>query len=358
MRSRIKKKCGKCGYVIENWHNYSGFGIGKPFTQCPRCREVQRDGQYKEWIMFNEFDYIRYFWPILGVPFIAFMIVAIIIYMPAAFLRIEVNEVIIYILTFILSILLLFRWIKEAKNEINASIERIKYIEYLDNLYLLGFISKKKYDSIVDKYQLTRISKNKETNKYFEDVADFECSFCGARVGSDADKCPICGAKLVTDEELNEKFECSNCGKLVSVLESECPNCGAVFVEEEPEDELSEDEETFTCDNCGAEVDASAEECPKCGAKFVEESDEKPKKVEKKNNKITKKDLQVMKKTYNDAVRDLDGQTEEDVLYLYNTHKINAKQRDEFIESIKALQLIVKTYPKMIEKLEKEISKE
>lgn len=104
---------------------------------------------------------------------------------------------------------------------------------------------------------------------------DFECPRCGARVGSDVDKCPKCSAEFEP-----ETYSCPVCGAIVSAEAEECPECEETFIVEERE---------FECPECGTAVNEYATECHECGASFwspVRRSEEHLEAMEEKDKKV------------------------------------------------------------------------
>ena len=58
------KKCGRCGYIIKPWGNENiNLRFGNPIIECENCNAILIEKNIKEYIMFNQLDYVRYFAP-------------------------------------------------------------------------------------------------------------------------------------------------------------------------------------------------------------------------------------------------------------------------------------------------------
>ena len=67
--------------------------------------------------------------------------------------------------------------------------------------------------------------------------------------------------------------------------------------------------------------------------------------------------INMQKETLNKAKRDLGNNTAEKVIDMYNNNLINEQQRDEFINTIQCLNVIIETTPDNIKLLEEELKK-
>ena len=70
-----------------------------------------------------------------------------------------------------------------------------------------------------------------------------------------------------------------------------------------------------------------------------------------------KESIRTLKATYNNAVDALKNTSAEDIKYLYNTKKIDAKKRDEMLKAVEVLEMIVSETPNTISELEKKLKK-
>lgn len=140
---------------------------------------------------------------------------------------------------------------------------------------------------------------NSIIDKLLESPTDlFLCESCGAFMGSKAEKCEICGAKVdeievsdseeeimglddiedtITHDILSSEGSislCSNCGAFIKPESTNCGICGAVteeimsFEEEiESENKLSSSGTLYMCESCGAFTTHKSKICSTCGEK-------------------------------------------------------------------------------------------
>jgi len=91
------------------------------------------------------------------------------------------------------------------------------------------------------------------------------CPHCGAAISEYDTECPICGASLEQEVEVEEvliatETLCPSCGEPISEEDVECASCGA---------------EIFECPECGGLITASISACAHCGTEFeVQEIEE------------------------------------------------------------------------------------
>lgn len=67
--------------------------------------------------------------------------------------------------------------------------------------------------------------------------------------------------------------------------------------------------------------------------------------------------INMQKETLNKAKRDLENNTVEKVVDMYNNHLINEQQKDEFINAIQSLNAIIEMAPDSIKMLEEKLKK-
>ena len=159
--------------------------------------------------------------------------------------------------------------------------------------------------------------KNKENQQGKQAVDDtssdsspdiYLCDNCGAFLGSNAEKCEVCGIVIEEFEDVEEEKKvegsepieeagteevlstegklilCSECGAFVSPNSTACGICGFpvkdmkdTFMDSDKEpisadSRLSTSGVLFICEKCGAFLKKDAEECPICGTRISTES--------------------------------------------------------------------------------------
>ena len=180
----IQRSCGNCGHIIQHFRRDSNLlEIAKPYVICPKCNSIVIISNKKEFIMFNNFDYIRYFlWRILGAILEALLIGTMLTGIIYSIFK-KINDVILTIIfiVLILSCLgyFLYLMIDIYKKEKKKSINRT---------------NNKKYLNLLKKYKLvTDIDYNNQDNG----KKTYECGNCHKTFNGDLKSCPHCGAKFI-----------------------------------------------------------------------------------------------------------------------------------------------------------------
>lgn len=132
----IKKTCPKCGKLIQNWKSDSEstmLNIGIPFEQCPSCKTLLIKPKTKEVNMLTTGDYIVMFLrdSFLSLLF-CFFIAGIISMVFTNLLELsdEQSANLLGIMAFVCVTIYIFSYIKQLKEEISKSNERLKDKEY------------------------------------------------------------------------------------------------------------------------------------------------------------------------------------------------------------------------------------
>lgn len=144
----ITKRCSNCDYEIQPRRTSTGLNMGNPFIKCPNCGALQLDGEKKEFVMWGTSDYLAYFGPQLLVSWVIGFLVGGLIWG----LIDDTNKLLLWIPSLLIMAGYMYLIYKGFLEEKEASIQRTKKREYLDEIYKYNLITKEKYDEFIAKY--------------------------------------------------------------------------------------------------------------------------------------------------------------------------------------------------------------
>lgn len=193
---------------------------------------------------------------------------------------------------------------------------------------------------------------NQQGKKSIDDTSSdsspdiYLCDGCGAFLGTNADKCEVCGIVIEEFEDVEESEEvegsepteetlaeqvlstegklllCSECGAFVSPNSTVCGICGFAVKDmkdtftdmgKEPlsaDSRLSTSGVLFICEKCGAFLRKDAKECTICGTKILRElkfGDEEISSTDVQiSGKIAEKDINIPEMTGTDILEEAD----------------------------------------------------
>lgn len=162
MGAKVTSRCPKCGHFLRIMEPLrKKQNMGAPFTVCPTCKTILKDGYKKEYINYGVYDIFKWYETRMGGlifiwTFIATFLSAIIpdfFGFKAGSNEIKMAIIVLFLFFEFVPIYLLYLYNKpEFEVQKNASIMRLKNENYQNVLITLGFCTKKQIDDFLIKY--------------------------------------------------------------------------------------------------------------------------------------------------------------------------------------------------------------
>ena len=148
MSTYTKKKCPRCGFVLEDWHKNNEYWrdkIGAPYEECPKCKALLRNLENVEFVMLEHpklYITLQLFLDLIKSVLLGLILMVLLINVLELEETIAIicTAVICVVLMFILHLLAFSKLVRESK-------KRTSNEEYLYFLHKQGLISKHKYEA-------------------------------------------------------------------------------------------------------------------------------------------------------------------------------------------------------------------